>query len=107
MGGILQKNSGEQHQENSLHETPPAPCAFIFGQPRDPFARPYESRISRCSPTSSKTPIELVFPELLEKPALVEFLKQRKIYETLRRQVPCPRLRFSRAVYHKLYPLKC
>src|SRR5262244_3129932 len=63
-----------------------------------PFARPYESRISRCSPTSSKTPIELVFPELLEKPALVEFLKQRKIDETLRRHVPCPRLRFSGAV---------
>src|SRR5215510_8232758 len=98
MGGILQKNSGEQHQENSFHETPPAPCAFIFGQSRDPFARPYESRISCCSSASGKTPMELVFPQLLEKTALVEFLKQRKIDETLRRHVPCPRLRFSGAV---------
>src|SRR5215831_20317357 len=98
MGGILQKNNGEQHQENSLHETPPAPCAFIFRQSRDSFARPYESRISRCSPTSGKTPIELVFPQLLEKTTLVEFLKQRKIDKTLRRHVPCPRLRFSGAV---------
>src|SRR5215475_8432143 len=98
MGGILQKNSGEQHQENPLHKTPPAPCAFIFGQSRDPFARPYESRISCSSPTSGKTPIELVFPELLEKPLLVEFLKQRKIDKTLRRHVSCPRLRFSCAV---------
>src|SRR5262245_47866987 len=68
------------------------PALFIFRQSRDHFARPYESRISCCSPTSGKTPVELVFPELLEKTALVELLKQRKIDETFRCHVPCPRL---------------
>jgi len=40
----------------------------------------------------------LVFPELLKKTALVNFLKQWKIDKTLRRHFPCPRLRFSYAV---------
>src|SRR5262245_43734830 len=48
--------------------------------------------ISCCSPTSGKAPLQLVFPELLEKTALVEFLKERKIDETFRCHVPCPRL---------------
>src|SRR5262249_23726709 len=60
--------------------------------------RIFENRDSpRFSPTSVKPQIELVSLERLEKPALVEFLKQGEIDETLRRHVPCPRLRFSGA----------
>ena len=40
----------------------------------------------------------LVFPELLEKTALVDFLKQGKINETLRRRFPCLRLLFGHAI---------
>src|SRR5262245_59359200 len=49
---------------------------------------------------------ELVFPELLEKTALVDFLKQREINKTLRRCLLCLRLPFSHFVQNKLYALE-
>src|SRR5262249_13645179 len=48
----------------------------------------------------------LVFPELLEKTALVDFLKQREINKTLRRCLLCLRLPFSHFVQNKLYALE-
>src|SRR5262245_52024878 len=65
-------------------------------------ANPFGSlRIAR-SPValrlSGKTPLQLVFPELFEKPVLVEFLEQRKIDKTLRRRLPCLRLPFSQFI---------
>jgi hypothetical protein len=47
---------------------------------------------------ASSEEAKLIFPELLEKTALVEFLKQGEIDEALRSYVPCPRLRFSQAI---------
>jgi len=49
---------------------------------------------------------KLVFPELLEKTALVDFLKQREINKTLRRCLLCLRLPFSHFVQNKLYALE-
>src|SRR5215510_12059711 len=48
----------------------------------------------------------LVFPELLEKTVLVEFLKQRKIDKTLWRHVLCPRLLFGHFIQDEFYPLE-
>ena len=52
-------------------------------------------------------PKRLVFPELLEKPVLFEFLKQRKIDKTFRRHVPCPRLLLGHFIQDKFYSLQC
>src|SRR4029434_10492618 len=63
-----------------------------FANPEIPLRVLENREIPCCSPTSGKTPLELVFPELLEKTVLVDFLEQRKIDKTLRRRLSCLRL---------------
>src|SRR5262245_3520795 len=68
-----------------------------------------EKRSSSNFCERKKEPIldsSLVFPELFEKTALVEFLKQRKIDKTLWRHVLRPRLLLGHFIQDKFYPLE-
>src|SRR5262249_28786736 len=62
---------------------------------------PVDRRLHALLPVFS-----LVFPELLEKTALVDFLKQREINTTLRRCLLCLRQPFSHVVENKLYAVE-
>src|SRR5262245_18630633 len=79
----LQVSRGDRDVTNSCHCLPPSVSSFrAVGKDRSGL-------LGLVPPVSL---ITLIFPELLEKTVLVEFLKQRKIDKTLRCHVSCPRL---------------
>src|SRR5215470_20371367 len=68
-----------------------------------PFSAPFSRAVRRVA--LNLTDATLVFPELLEKTALLEFLKYGQIDETLRRHVLRPGVSFRHFVQDKFYPL--